>query len=54
MPTDFAVLSFHMCIVLYFKLCLLYVAYLLGLFLFVSFSVCRGMTLGAAVCHASY
>ena len=43
-------------IVLYFKLrlCLLYVAYCPDLFSFVSFSVCCGMTLGAAVCHVSY
>ena len=32
----------------------IYVAYFLGLFSFVSFSVCCDMTLGAAVCHASY
>jgi len=31
-----------------------FVAYFLGLFSFVSFSVCCDMTLGAAVCHASY
>jgi len=45
------------CILCYiFKLyfCLLYVAYLLRLFSFLSLFVCCGMTLGAAVCHASY
>ena len=56
MPTDFTVLSFPMYIVLHFKLCfrLLYVAYFLGLFSFVSLSVCCGMTPRAGVCHASY
>jgi len=41
MPTDFTVLSFSMYIELYFKLylCLLYVAYFLGRFSFVSLSV---------------
>ena len=52
----FSVTSFPVYIVLYFKLCLilLYVAYFWGRFSFMSFSVCCGMTLGAAVCHASY
>ena len=56
MPTGFTALYFLKYIVLYFKLCLclLYVAYFLGVSLFMSFSVCCGMTPGAAVCHASY
>ena len=54
--TDFTVLSFPVYTVLYFQLyfCPLYLAYLLGLFSFLSLFVCCGMTLGAAVCHASY
>jgi len=54
MPTDFTGLSVPVYTVSYFKLCLclLYVAYVL--FPFASFSVCCCMTLGAAVCHASY
>jgi len=56
MPTDFTGLSVPVYTVSYFKLCLclLYVAYVPGLFPFASFSVCCCMTLGAAVCHASY
>jgi len=50
MYTDFTVLSFPVYIVLYLKLYFLCVAYFLGLFSFVSFSVCCGITFGAADC----
>ena len=50
MYTDFTVLSFPVYIVLYLKVYFLCVAYFLGLFSFVSFSVCCGMTLGAPDC----